>query len=274
MTMLLLSWKTLLLHPVRSPRAGVRASLCPSFFCPQASGAARGSGLPQRAALIGRAGAAVQETARVSAGGVTLPRRLRRRRGRRGESAGRGERRRRARNGRTNDRVRGRTSSGAGAACASLARRGDCSPGWRGPGVSPRASAFLRAASVRHSPAKFGVGNAKPQSFLLAAQIRGQRWRHVLAVLRSGACVKPRNLGAGCKPRDPFLFGVFLRAHRLLHPDPLRAPAQHRARRSAAVQVAAAAATAAAAAAAAAAAPQPPEHSHATALWLLSPPVG
>ncbi|KAM7329429.1 hypothetical protein ACRRTK_011042 [Alexandromys fortis] len=191
----------------------------------------------RRAALIGRAGAAVQETARVSAGGVTRPRRLRRRRGLRGESAERGEQRRRARNGRTDYLVRGRTSSGAGAACASLARRGDCSPGWRGPGVRPRASAFLRAASVRHSPAKFGVGNAKPQSFLLlAAQIRGQSRRHVLAVQRSRACVKPRNLAAGCNPRDLSLFGVFLRAHRLLHPDPLRAPTQHRARRSAAIQ--------------------------------------
>lgn len=132
----------------------------------KALGAAQGSGLPQRAALIGRAGAAVQETARVSAGGVTRPKRLRRRRGLRGESAGRGERRRRTRNGRTDDRARGRQSSGAGAACVFLARRGDCSPGWRGPGVSPRASAFLSAASV-HSPTKFGVGNAKPQSFLL-----------------------------------------------------------------------------------------------------------
>lgn len=49
----------------------------------------------------------------------------------------------------------------------SLARRGVCSPGWRGPGVSPRASAFLSAASVHHSPAKFGVGNANSQFFLL-----------------------------------------------------------------------------------------------------------
>lgn len=51
--------------------------------------------------------------------------------------------------------------------CVFLARRGDCSPGWRGPGVSPGASAFLSAASVHYSPAKFGVGNTKLQSFLL-----------------------------------------------------------------------------------------------------------
>lgn len=69
-----------------------------------------------------------------------------------------------------------------------------------------------------------------------AAQIRGQLRRHVLAVLRSRARVKPRNLGAGCDPRDHSLFGVFLRAHRLLHPDPLWAPAQHQAQRSAAIQ--------------------------------------
>lgn len=54
-----------------------------------------------------------------------------------------------------------------------------------------------------------------------AAQIRGQLRRHVRAVLRSPARVKPRNLGAGFDPRDHSLFGVFLRAHRLLHPDPL-----------------------------------------------------
>lgn len=48
--------------------------------------------------------------------------------------------------------------------------------------------------------------------------------------------MKPRNLGAGWDSRDRSLFGVFLRAHRLLHPDPLWAPAQHRAQRSAAIQ--------------------------------------
>ncbi|XP_032750948.1 uncharacterized protein LOC116893119 [Rattus rattus] len=71
-----------------------------------------------------------------------------------------------------------------------------------------------------------------------AAQIRRQLRRHVRAVLRSPARVKPPNLGARFDPRDHSLFGVFLRAHRLLHPDPLRAPAQHRAQRSAAIQVA------------------------------------
>jgi hypothetical protein len=69
-----------------------------------------------------------------------------------------------------------------------------------------------------------------------AAQIREQLRCHVLAVLRSPARVKPRNLGAGCYPRNRSLFGVFLRDHRLLHPDPLWAPAQHRAQRSAAIQ--------------------------------------
>lgn len=69
-----------------------------------------------------------------------------------------------------------------------------------------------------------------------AAQIRGQLRRHVLAVLRSPERVKPRNLGAGCDPRDRSLFGVFLRDPRLLHPDLLWAPAQHRAQRSAAIQ--------------------------------------
>lgn len=35
MNMLLLSWKTPLLYPVRSPGARMWASLCPFFFCPQ-----------------------------------------------------------------------------------------------------------------------------------------------------------------------------------------------------------------------------------------------